>query len=246
MKSNSIRILVLAAAMGLSGAGQAALHDRGSGLIYDDVLNITWLQDANYAKTSLYSGATSSIFWSGTPGAMTWENAKNWADQLVYGGYSDWRLPSVMPVNGSEFNYDYSSDGTTDVGFNNTSANSELAHLFYVTLGNVGQEIPTGGYGGCGITTSCWTHLGPFTNLGTLWGEDYPAYWTATASGRNPNTVWAFDGFGGYQTDTNATNGVFAWAVRDGDVAAVPEPETYALMLAGLGLVGFAARRRGG
>jgi hypothetical protein len=36
----------------------------------------------------------------------------------------------------------------------------------------------------------------------------------------------------------------YAWAVRDGDVAAVPEPETYALMLAGLGLVGFMARRK--
>jgi hypothetical protein len=28
------------------------------------------------------------------------------------------------------------------------------------------------------------------------------------------------------------------------NVAAVPEPSTYALMLAGLGLVGFVARRR--
>ena len=27
----------------------AALYDRGNGLIYDDVLDITWLQDANYA-----------------------------------------------------------------------------------------------------------------------------------------------------------------------------------------------------
>ena len=27
-------------------------------------------------------------------------------------------------------------------------------------------------------------------------------------------------------------------------VAAIPEPETYALMIAGLGLVGFMARRR--
>lgn len=35
-----------------------------------------------------------------------------------------------------------------------------------------------------------------------------------------------------------------AWAVRNGDVVAVPEPATYAMLLAGLGLVGFAARRR--
>jgi len=27
----------------------AELYDRGNGLIYDDVLNVTWLQDANYA-----------------------------------------------------------------------------------------------------------------------------------------------------------------------------------------------------
>ena len=27
-------------------------------------------------------------------------------------------------------------------------------------------------------------------------------------------------------------------------MAAVPEPETYAMMLAGLGMIGFAARRR--
>ncbi|NNF16437.1 MAG: hypothetical protein HKN70_06795 [Gammaproteobacteria bacterium] len=36
----------------LSVSTTAALHDRGNGLIYDDVLDITWLQDANYALTS--------------------------------------------------------------------------------------------------------------------------------------------------------------------------------------------------
>lgn len=32
-----------------SGAVHAALHDRGGGLVYDDVLDITWLANANLA-----------------------------------------------------------------------------------------------------------------------------------------------------------------------------------------------------
>jgi hypothetical protein len=47
---------------------------------------------------------------------------------------------------------------------------------------------------------------------------------------------------------TNAPNpwgsSEVAWYIGQGTVAAVPEPETYAMMLAGLGLLGFAARRR--
>ena len=45
-------------------------------------------------------------------------------------------------------------------------------------------------------------------------------------------------------------NALAAWAVHDGDVdqlsliSQVPEPETYAMLLAGLGLLGFMARRR--
>jgi hypothetical protein len=46
---------------------------------------------------------------------------------------------------------------------------------------------------------------------------------------------------------TNTQNPYLHFAIVDGVsavAAPVPEPETYALMLAGLGLVGFAARRR--
>ena len=38
----------------LPGIANAALVDRGGGLIYDTDLNITWLADANYAYTSGY------------------------------------------------------------------------------------------------------------------------------------------------------------------------------------------------
>ena len=37
------------------GASHAALIDRGGGLIYDDVKNLTWLQDTRYVVTSGYS-----------------------------------------------------------------------------------------------------------------------------------------------------------------------------------------------
>ena len=63
---------------GLSAeAARAELHDRGNGLIYDDVLDITWLQNA-------VSG-----------GNKNWKQAVEWAANLDYEGFEDWRLPSM-------------------------------------------------------------------------------------------------------------------------------------------------------
>lgn len=47
-------ILALLAGLALSGAAQATLIGPSGGMIYDDVRDLTWLQDANYAKTSGY------------------------------------------------------------------------------------------------------------------------------------------------------------------------------------------------
>ena len=112
MKRLNTMALATAGAL-VSGAAQAALHDRGGGLVYDDVLNVTWLGDANYAKTSGYD----------SDGLMTWDQAMTWADTLVYHDsvrnvdYSDWRLASNSPV-GTKWNYDYSANGSTDAGYN--------------------------------------------------------------------------------------------------------------------------------
>ena len=74
----------------LSIPAHATLIDWGNGLVYDDDLDITWLQDANYAMTTGYDA----------DGLMTWSEAMIWAENLVYfdldGGlmYDNWRLPS--------------------------------------------------------------------------------------------------------------------------------------------------------
>jgi len=93
---------------------EAHLYNRGRGLIYDDVLDITWLQDANYAFTSGYDG----------DGRMTWDQALAWAESLEYAGYDDWRLPTAYNLDGSGPSSGYNVTG------------SEMGHLFYEELGN--------------------------------------------------------------------------------------------------------------
>ena len=59
-----------------------------------------------------------------------------------------------------------------------------------------------------------------------------------------PGYAWNF-GFAPGGQGAGIDAGLYALAVSPGDIAAVPEAETYALMLAGLGLIGWRARRRG-
>lgn len=110
---------------GVSGTAQAELVVRGADtagnqLIYDTALDVTWYD-----------------FRFGTD---SWPNAVAWADALVvnFGGntYDNWRLPKALPVNGSTHDYNWSTDGSTDIGSNITSPNAELSHLFFATLGN--------------------------------------------------------------------------------------------------------------
>jgi len=104
----------------------AALIDRGSfndgfggfmNLIYDTDLDITWLGDANFAKTSGFDA----------DGFMTWNTANNvWAPSLTVGGFTDWRLPTTTQPDGSCAIQGLGGSGQ-DGGLNCTG--SEMGHL---------------------------------------------------------------------------------------------------------------------
>ena len=64
-------------------------------------------------------------------------------------------------------------------------------------------------------------------------------------SGSEGNGVVQFTGTFGSISWTNTFENFYAFTVGlNGPIGAIPEPETYAMLLAGLGLLGFAARRR--
>ena len=77
---------------------------------YDDVLNITWVTDADLG------------------GATTWDNQVAWADNLNYLGFTDWRLAS-MDVNGDAIIVNCSGVSESDCRDN------ELGYMFYQNMG---------------------------------------------------------------------------------------------------------------
>jgi hypothetical protein len=230
----TLKTWVAAAAMvAMTGAAQAALIDRGGGMIYDTTRNITWLADMNYAVTSGYAAANAG----GTGGSvivangrMGWNAAVAWADQLDFGGFSDWRLPTLNLA-------DATCTGGFGVGIGYNCTGGELSGLFVTDLGNKENESVLNH---TGDTAQQIANLALFSNV-----QDILAYWSGTEYA--PGHVLAGDfspavGSQGYSPKDRAS---YAVAVRPGDVAAaVPEPQTLALALLALGATMVVRRRR--
>jgi len=193
---------------------------------YDKTLDITWLADANYAKTSGHDH----------DGRMNWHESTAWVASLNINGITGWRLPKMSPINGIEFGGWSSCAATTDFGTAPTTTDGtdggwrdsagnpvhEMCHMYYVTLANLGllkpdKNDPSGYSKQLG---SGYKNTGPFKNL-------QPSFYLTSTEAEPTGMAYIFHDYGGiglYGKDsTPGMNDPFAWPVHDGDVGtAVP------------------------
>lgn len=225
-----MHLLISIYTLTMSTYAMSALIDRGNGMIYDSVLDVTWLQDANMAGS-----------------AMSQFDANEWAQQLDFGGFNDWRLPTMTASAGLDgnkssfffecgngrFNMDASG---CDFGWTSTSTSHELAYMFYANLGNLAsfdsasEPVPGGGL----VNTASFVNI----QQGSYWYmndyDDDEGFFFATSTG------------GQYRK--NNSEMLFAWALRDGDIASLsvvsvnaPHSSFFAFMIL---MFGFVAKRR--
>lgn len=248
--------LTLCLVIGFSLQAKAALVARdldgnfanGHEAVYDTVLDITWLANANLALSNTFgvSGINSD-------GLMFWNTANNWISAMNTSnngsGYMDvdtWRMPKVDPLNGEGFTSGSSFySGGSDVSYQLSApidalynpygqspgaTSSELAYHYYNNFEAIGAYYGEGNtlighissdISGLNNALDPNENKALFTNIPTSY-----IFWTGTESTSNSLTAFAFSIDGGLQGYGLKDSGYFVWAVADGDigVAAVPIP----------------------
>ena len=240
--NNNLLVLALIG-FSLTSTAQASLVARDGGMVYDDVNNITWAADANLFQTQAASNpnlvseiiaANGGVIHDTPNGYDTVTNSGvrflTSADFNTSNSQMSWWGAQAWANNLSLGGYTDWALPTTDpavVGHNQTG--SQLGNLFYTQLGGVQNTS---------ITTTHNADYNLFSNV-----QDY--YWSSSEYAPIPVRAWNFVTGSGSQIHSYKINQSYAWAVRPGDVAAVPLPGAVWLFLSGLiGLMSLKRRNK--
>lgn len=253
----------------ISSNTQAALTsytNNGVDMVYSSVSDVTWLSDMNLLGSLMSSvgystmvneiNAASSLtvstadFDNTILGRTNWFGAVAFVDYLnsnSYGGSDKWQLPTVTDLGAQNCttNADGNFNSGTDCGFNvyrnGTDPDNALAELYYNETSSIASYDRRGNR----------THLegfndtdNQFVNLRSAQG-----HWSSTEAsflGSN-NLAWRTSLNDGYQYAEAKTELGYTLPMIQGQFASVspvPEPQTYAMFLIGLGVLGFMRKQQ--
>lgn len=245
-------VVMLVLGMCISETSQALLYDRGGGLLYDDVLDVTWLQDANMFKQQLNQTNNVSQYLQTIIDANNGSiiDSPNYFDfyQVIYelstsdfnvsDGTMNWfgahAWANSLKYGGYSDWRLANNDGSSKRGYNIIDPNSELSYMYYVNLGLTGvldkkntYQPNWGIFGNGTINGIDDTSKYEKNNIGLVKNLQAYAYWSGTEYGTNELGAeygYAFDAAYGLHSQATKNYYFYAWAVRDGDVASVPIP----------------------
>ena len=224
-------------ALSVSTGAQASLVARTGGMVYDTVNKITWAADANLFKTQAASNAnlvsqiitanggvihvTPNMFSNGTY-TLTTADFNTDTGRMTWWGAQAWANDLTL---GGVKGWSLPTTTPAVLGFNQTG--SQMGDLFYNQLGGVA---------GTDISTTHNANYNLFTNV-----QNY-VYWSSSEYEPGPHHAWTFSALDGVQVNGAKDLQFYAWAVRPGDVAAVPVPGAFWLF--GSVMVGLMSLKR--
>ncbi|SFL41625.1 FxDxF family PEP-CTERM protein [Rugamonas rubra] len=147
------------------------------------------------------------------------------------------------------------NDIQIDAGLLPQDASAPFGHLFTHDVGlftdTIDFTVPTGSLGSSAHALNLMLGSTSIYDISALsysvWGGTSASdtVWYGTFPGNNISYDIGLSTPGAYHIRvTGNADGVYGGAYAIALVSGVPEPETYGMLLAGLGLVGFVARRR--
>lgn len=200
---------------------------------YDTVLNITWLSAAGLAEAGNFRASSQNL---------DWYEINNLISAININAITGWRLPTMVDTGSPGCDWSYSG---TDCGYNvqitsGSTVYSEMASLYYNTLGNSALYDTSGNtQAGGGLKNT-----GPFS----IWTT--AGYWTGRDYAPDTGNAWLFDLLGGAQDGRlvdKRSDVPYAWPVHDGDVGSViaPIPQAIWLFVTGLlALIGISGKKK--
>jgi hypothetical protein len=233
---NSLKIFVPAVLIvtGFMQSAQANLTDNGNSLVYDSVLNITWMaQNNNLFKDMTASNANlindiiaannGVIYDSPSDTESGGAYSLTSSDFSTYNGTMDWWGAEAWIGYLNSIHYDGFNDWSLPTTANPVSgynqAASEMGALYYTALGlTAGTAIST---------SNPYYYL--FSNLAI--------YWSASEYSSDTTQAWYFNTLTGDQSYSIKDTQLQAFAILPGDAVVVPVPGANWLFLSSFGFL---------